>query len=270
LNHDFTLPGEFGMDFKAEYKRLRDQHPNAPAQFEEVITGVYTSVLQPNDISVDCGAHTGKHTLPMARRIGPGGRVFAFEPIAEKLAVLESKAKSAELSEVITARNCVVGDKRGPISFNFVQADPGKSSLRLRQDLRSDAKKMETNLVRQLEMVRLDDCIPENGRCRFIKVDVEGAELLVLKGAERTIVHHRPIVHFELGMICLKEFGASPEELWAFFSDKNYTLVDVVGNVLETESEFLASEAASGLYDYFAVPHDIETDLIERAASRVF
>jgi FkbM family methyltransferase len=258
------------VDFKATYKNLRDQHPNAPSQFEDVITAIYSSVLQQGDIAVDCGAHTGKHTLPMAKCVAPTGRVFAFEPIAEKLAVLDGKVAAAGLSGVVNSRNCVVGNEPGPVMFNYVQADPGKSSLRLRRDLTCDEKKMATNIQRRVDMVTLDNCLPQTGRCRFIKIDVEGAELLVLTGGARTIETHRPIIHFELGMISLQEYGTSPVDLWAFFEGKQYRIADVLGNVIETEKIFLTSEAASGLYDYIAVPNEIDVSLVAECASRIF
>lgn len=258
------------MDYKVEYKSVRVRHSDAPAKFEETVQALYSAILQPGDIGVDCGAHVGKHTLPMARCVAPGGRVFAFEPIAEKLALLEAKATAAGLIEIIATRNCVVGDKPGHVTFNCVQADPGKSSLHLRQDLIADERKMATNVRRQLDMVRLDDCLPSGHPCRFMKIDVEGAEMLVLEGARQTIERDLPIIHFEMGSICLKEFGAAPTDIWAFFTARKYVLTDILGNVLASEQDFLRSEAASGLYDYVALAPRSDVNIVAECAQRVF
>lgn len=258
------------MDFRAAYRELRAQHKDAPAKFEEVVRELYTALLRPGDVAVDCGAHTGKHTLPMAQCVAPDGTIFAFEPIAEKLAQLEAKAAASGLSNVINARNCLVGDQKARMPFNYVQGDPGKSSIHLRQDIIDDPTRMATNSQRVLDMVRLDDCLPGHRACRFIKIDVEGAEVLVLRGARQTVERHKPVVHFEMGTVALKEFGSTPAEIWAFFAGYGYGFADILGNPLPSESAFLQSEAASGVYDYVALPLGSDMSLVANCARRVF
>jgi len=48
--------------------------------YELMLEQIYRAALRPGDIAVDIGAHEGRHTLPMARAVGPSGSVFAFEP----------------------------------------------------------------------------------------------------------------------------------------------------------------------------------------------
>ena len=75
-------------DFSEQYSALRRIFPEAPAQFEQIVNKVYSSTLFEGAVSIDCGAHVGKHTLPMARCVGANETVYAFEPISEKISQL--------------------------------------------------------------------------------------------------------------------------------------------------------------------------------------
>ncbi len=57
---------------------------------------------------------------------------------------------------------------------------------------------------------RLDDALPDGLVPRLIKVDVEGAEMLVLRGAQRTIARHRPSILFEHGIGAADRYGSGP------------------------------------------------------------
>jgi tRNA A58 N-methylase Trm61 len=65
-----------------QYECVR-QNSDHPRLHEIGIQAVYEAVLQPGDTVIDGGAHSGKHTIPMARAVGSAGRVFAFEPSPE-------------------------------------------------------------------------------------------------------------------------------------------------------------------------------------------
>jgi precorrin-6B methylase 2 len=62
-----------------QYECVR-QNSDHPRLHEIGIQSVYEAVLQPGDTVIDGGAHSGKHTIPMAHAVGSAGRVFAFEP----------------------------------------------------------------------------------------------------------------------------------------------------------------------------------------------
>ena len=63
-------------------------------------------------------------------------------------------------------------------------------------------------------MARLDNIIPENLPIHFIKIDVEGAELLVFKGGLKTIHRNKPLIVFEHGIGAADYYDSSPEEVY--------------------------------------------------------
>ena len=73
-----------------------------PRGFEEMLRELYEELLRPGDNAVDVGAHVGDHTLPLARRVSPGGRVLAFEPLDVCRTALESRVRAEGLQSTVT------------------------------------------------------------------------------------------------------------------------------------------------------------------------
>lgn len=148
--------------------------------------------LQPGDVFYDVGAHIGYYSLAVARRVGPQGRVYAFEPLPLNLKLLRGHvaANHADNVEVIAAG---VAEAAGTARF-----DLGKGTGRGRL---GEGGGLEVPLV------GLDQLVAE-GRIRppaMIKMDVEGAELQALRGARELLVRHRPRIMLSVHSAQLKE-----------------------------------------------------------------
>ncbi|MDQ2971765.1 MAG: FkbM family methyltransferase, partial [Pseudomonadota bacterium] len=86
--------------------------------YEQMLEEFYTQLLEPGDTCIDVGAHVGRHTLPMARRIGTGGKVFAFEPISFVAAKLQAELDAdADLAATVHLSQCALADTEGEIDF---------------------------------------------------------------------------------------------------------------------------------------------------------
>lgn len=253
-----------------DYWSIRDKFIDAPARFEVVVSAIYQQILTVGDSAIDCGAHIGKHTIPMARAVGPTGTVIAFEPIDEKRAQLQNRVISEGLADVVQVMAGCVGNEVGSVSFTYVPDDPGKSAMHLRTDLENNDKKMETASRRVVSITRLDD-MPNLPRTRFIKIDVEGAELAVVQGGLKTIGRHRPVVHFEMGLPSLEPFGVTPEDIRLLFTSLNYRIYDILGNDVSDRDMFAVSALTDGVYDYIATPEDFpDPRLVRQCASSIF
>lgn len=241
-------------EYKNLYSRLRKTYPDMPQRFELIIRSVYERILVEGDVAIDCGAHTGKHTLPMAVAVGGTGRVFAFEANGEKARRLLDHAEDAGCSRQINVFVGAVGNENlREISFFVLPDMPGRSALVLREDINAD--KASVSEVR-VPMIRLDDYLSDHTGIKFIKTDVEGAELNVLNGAYSLIDQSRPIIHFECGGVAYRPFGVHSEDFFDFFDSIRYTIFDIIGNKLSSKNEWLSSDAASGVYDYIAIPKE--------------
>lgn len=135
---------------------------------------------------VDAGAHAGtilKHLV----KIAPRGSGFAFEPIPSLSRGLRTKFPQVVVEEV------ALSDYEGTAVFHMLTDDPARSSLIDRPDW--ERGKTVEQLVVQVK--RLDDCVSPDLHIAFLKVDVEGAELALFRGARRILVKDRPVVVFE-------------------------------------------------------------------------
>ena len=259
------------MPYSQLYRAVRHTYVDAPNLFEEVLKEIYIAILRPGGVAVDCGCHSGRHTIPMARRVAPDGVVYAFDPIAEKVAVLEGRAAKEGLSDNVYASVSAVGNEISKVEFNYLPDDPGKSAIHLRSEIRLDDVKMSTVEKRHVIVATVDSILALAKACDFIKIDVEGAELSVLEGAKKTIDDYRPVIHFAAGKPSLSAFQVEPQEIFNFMSQNGYNIFDIIGNKMDTRDEFDESTAAGGLYDYIALPSGFcDPWIVASCAKKVF
>jgi FkbM family methyltransferase len=135
--------------------------------------------LEPGDNVLDVGANAGLYTVIAARAVGPTGHVYAFEPGARALALLRHNIAINGLDNV-TVIDAAVSNLTGHASFADAQ-DTALSSLVANN--RADQTIVTWQTVRT---IRLDDAVKQLGikLVNFVKLDVEGAEQLVLEGSE--------------------------------------------------------------------------------------
>ena len=156
-------------------------------------------VLRPESCCVDIGAHTGVF-LGQFLELSPQGRHHAFEPLphlAEQLAERHPTVRVHALALSNTEERC---------SFMHVRELPAWSGLRKQ-------KYPDETAVEEIEVQtrRLDSLLEPSARVDFVKIDVEGAELGVLQGAEATLRRCRPVVLFEHASIHNQEYETTPD-----------------------------------------------------------
>ena len=147
---------------------------------------IYRDHVKNGSIVIDVGANLGIHTLVLSNCVGERGRVFAYEPVPSLYQRLQANLELNHITNV-TARNYGLGDQPGmgcfhlyPDRFNIGHArvDPeGSASIRLSS----------------ID----DDLAGIDGQVSLIKIDVEGYELAVINGAQRTLERHRPAIVLE-------------------------------------------------------------------------
>ena len=157
-------------------------------------------ILEKDSNCADIGASYGE-LLGHMQRLAPRGRHFAFEAIPASAAHLRAKFPHVTVVEV------AVSDVEGTSEFHHVVSNPGYSGLRRRSYPRDD---FEVQVVR-VRTAPLDALLPADVKLDFIKIDVEGAELQVLRGAMQTIRTHRPCILFEHGKGAAEHYGTTPE-----------------------------------------------------------
>jgi FkbM family methyltransferase len=133
--------------------------------------------LRPGASFVDAGANIGAYTLPASRLVGPAGRVIAFEAHPLTFALLKRNVEENRLSNV-TVENRALGDTAGTLRLSFTAANPGETHV---------AGADEGGVA--VPVTTLDEALSRagTGAVDYLKIDVEGFELPVLRGALRTL-----------------------------------------------------------------------------------
>jgi FkbM family methyltransferase len=196
--------------------------------FELIIRRVYEAVLSPGDTAVDGGACGGIHTFPMAKRVGPTGRVHAVEAHPAHAHELAKKVATKSL-EQITMHAVALSNETGIGEFVCVKTHPSRSGLR-KLDLSRLAVPVETETI-QVNRVRLDDILPTNTvSWRFCKLDLEGGEYHALMGATSAIEKHKPFIVFENGRdVAAGPYGYTRDDWFALFDRLGYAIFDLFG-----------------------------------------
>jgi FkbM family methyltransferase len=197
--------------------------------------------IGPGKVFVDVGAHVGYFSLKAAKAVGPQGRVLAVEPNPETLKVLRANVE-ANRDAMITVYPVACSESDGFLDlFAAARANTGASSL-------SKANAMHYGPVVNSYHVptrRLDDLVRDSGvtRVDFVKIDVEGAELLVLKGAVATLDKFHPVLTIEMEPEQLKSMGATTDDVKQLLSAHGYALRHTYGSE-NNNSEFAYTGAA--------------------------
>ncbi|MEC9292908.1 MAG: FkbM family methyltransferase [Chloroflexota bacterium] len=175
---------------------------------------------------LDVGAHIGLVSLPVSQAISKAGKVYAFEPaMANQMYLVEHlTANNIDNVEVITD---LVGES--PLeSVEFFES-PQDSGMNTIAPVGSQHGYDST----QKRQITLDGfCDERNLSPQVIKIDTEGAEVRILKGAVDTIRLHKPIIFLSVHPGHIIELGSTVEELEQLLEDLNYKVTDVEGRVV--------------------------------------
>lgn len=192
---------------------------------------------------VDIGAQYGA-VFAGALRHDPSLYVIAFEADAGKAEVLR------RVHNDVLVFGVAAGETPGRADFHLNTKASGFNSL--------VPTKGEHIALSTVDVVRLDDVI-HDAQPDLIKIDVEGAELGVLRGAVRLIAKTRPVIMFECVMRGTNALGYSAEALWDWFDQMNYAVyapnrVAHTAPALSLEAFLDAQQYPFASHNYFAIP----------------
>ncbi len=179
-------------------------------KYDRLTKIIMRRLLSDNSNCIDVGCHKGE-ILESILKYSPRGHHYAFEPIPYLFNQLEKKYKNKALIYPYA-----ISDKAGKSSFQFVKNAPAYSGIKKRKyDIaKPDIEKLE------VELRTLDEVIPKNTKIDFIKIDVEGGEYDVLKGAKRLLKKSHPVVVFEYGMGASDYYGINPADLYKYITEE--------------------------------------------------
>jgi FkbM family methyltransferase len=150
---------------------------------------------------IDVGCHLGS-VLQEFVRLSPSGRHIAVEPLPYKADWLKRKFPKVQVHQV------AVGEREGRVEFFYSRRRSGYSGLRIHAQV-GNIEKLE------VQCKKLDDIVPPDAPIGFMKIDVEGGEYAVLRGAAQLIARERPLILFECTRTGLSAFGYEPSQIYA-------------------------------------------------------
>jgi FkbM family methyltransferase len=211
---------------------------------DQLATLLVTRICESHKAFIDVGAHIGSVIASVAQS-DASIKIIAIEAIPEKAFRLRTKFAHVDVHA------CAVSDQQGEVPFYINTKDSGYSSL--------GRPTGDTNSFAQIRvrMEKLDDLVPHEN-VGVIKIDVEGAELAVLRGSKEIIAQSRPTIMFESGPGDPNGLGHSKADLWQFFAEREYVIL--VPNRVAHEDGGLSQDGfiESHLYprrttNYFAI-----------------
>jgi len=223
-------------------RRFLPAHVRADIRDQELMRERMAELIQGDSDCLDVGAHEGA-VLGEMIRLAPHGRHTAWEPLPEFAELLRTRHPAAEV------RQAALSDHEGERDFFLVLDDPGWSGFRERETPSGGG--VEEITVRT---ERLDDVLAADRRPAFLKIDVEGAEAEVLRGAFRTLHEHRPAIAFEHGLGSADHYGTTPEEVHDLLTGLSY---EIFGLDLEgpyTRERFAQIFATAERVNFLALP----------------
>jgi FkbM family methyltransferase len=213
IKRPFNLPVYEGMRLRAysdSHEPGRFIYYGGLPDYDEMM--FMKRYLRPGDRFIDAGANEGIYTLLAASLVGKGGRVDAFEPAPVEALRLKENVARNELSQV-EVHEAALADAVGHAEFTIARGS-GNRLRRIDDDFAS----------KPTPVTSVDTALPAIGYA-MAKLDVEGAELLVLRGAARHLsAHSPPVLLLELVDSFLRRFGSSAFEVAEWLESRGYEL----------------------------------------------
>ena len=216
-------------------------------EYDRLTKSIMNKVLKPDSNCIDVGCHKGE-ILDIILKKAPKGTHYGFEPIPYLYNNLKKKYNGKA-----TILPYALAEKNGTSTFQLVKNAPAYSGIKKRK-YNIDHPDIEEIKV---ELKVLDEVIPASTKIDFIKIDVEGAELGVLKGASKLIKRDKPYIIFEFGLGASDYYGTKPADIYNLMHDaglKLSTLKSFINN-----REALTPEQFNNLYnnnkEYYFIAH---------------
>jgi len=197
-------------------------------------------VLKDDSNAIDIGCHKGQF-LKLFMQHAPKGHHYAFEPIPPLVKKLQVEFPS------VNVYNHALGNTRGEATFYVIPDSPALSGLNARTFVEPDKPRQE--IVVTVE--RLDSIIPHDVKIDLIKIDVEGAEGLVIEGAIETIKRNKPYIILEHGSASSSAFGFSSGDTYDLLVEQCGLNVSLLKNWLQGKSSMSKQEFTNSSHWYF-------------------
>jgi len=210
----------------------------------------FLKTIRPRWNVVEIGANLGYFTNLFQTLVGNNGRVHAFEPVPSTFQQLQNSLPKG--SNHCTLYNLGTAKEAGDVIFHIPINDHGQATMYPHDCNNWKSREIEKVLC---SVIKLDEFKPISSLAKidFIKIDVEGAELPSLQGAESILRKHKPLLFVEVCKAWMKSFGYNAKELEAFLRSLSYNKFEVVGRnlcIIDSVESFLKSKGEEDSFNF--------------------
>lgn len=197
-------------------------------EYEPDLMALARRLVPADGIVLDVGANIGFFACAIGRRAAEvGARVHCFEPVSSNRARLERNVRLNRLGLTVSVHPLALGDRSGTLVMRRMPA--GEASNAVGENMFSEWDRgtvdRESWPAEETRVVRLDDWGRDLRRCDLVKIDVEGADLLVLRGAADTLTRHRPVVLAELNPYWMRQIGQGLDDARSLAREIDYAVL---------------------------------------------
>jgi len=223
--------------------------------FQKHVTQNAFLSIKDNFTIVDVGANVGLMTLQFAKLV-PNGKVYSFEPT---FYALERLKKNLSLNEELAKRVTVINSFVSETSTNAPNI-VAFSSWKVNGERGNNDHPVHLGTPKSTEgvpAISLDDFAESQqlDKIDFIKIDTDGHEYEVFKGARKAIAKYKPKIIFEIGLYVMDEKNISFDFYYTYFRDLNYKLIDTKTGKEITLSNYRKYIPKKGSTDLIAIPN---------------
>jgi FkbM family methyltransferase len=203
----FRRPGEHVFELASRY----DAFEGSEIKF-------FSEFLKRGQVVFDVGANFGIYSLLASKRVGPTGRVVAFEPAPRTIRCLRNNC-FLNLASNVERKQLALSDSNGWVEFNFAVDQPAYSGIQV------------GNVPGRVEKIRVESMTLDSfcekrkpAKIDMLKVDVEGAERAFLNGARQTLTTYKPTLLMEFSPLRTRPSGYEVSDLYSILDNLGYIL----------------------------------------------
>ncbi len=186
--------------------------------YEPLLTKLLLENVRAGDTVIDIGANIGYYTVLAAKKVGPRGRVIAFEPEPQAFSFLKRNAEVNRFTNIV-AEQKAVSNASGIVKLYIARENLGDHRIFPSEPGRQAI---------EVQAVALDDYLPDGDPVHFIKIDTQGAEGLIFEGMQRTLRRHKNVrVALEFWPYGLEMAGSSGARLLNQIHALGFSMQDV-------------------------------------------
>jgi FkbM family methyltransferase len=185
---------------------------------------VFLRGIKKGAVVFDVGANMGEFTLLLSHVVGPKGKVYAFEPVPPTFEILSKNIAKSSVKGHVVLNECALSDHQGSAKIYVPISQSTEASLTGHAYASWVSQQVETFDCR---LETLDNYVEVNhiGRVDFVKIDVEGAEMLVLRGMERILRSQSPpVLMLEAFPSWMEDFGFTLSDMFNLLSEHGYVV----------------------------------------------